>query len=63
MAYMGGTTSGSGWALLWFLLGFTILGTAAIGGGVLSLIAGVVVIGISLGMFKVVRAKEEACDL
>ena len=60
MAYMGGTTKESGWALLWFLLGFTILGTAATGGGVLSLIAGFVVIGVSLGMFKVVRAKEEA---
>ena len=60
MAYMGGTTKESGWALLWFLVGFTVLGTAATGGGVLSLIAGFIVIGMSLGMFKAVRVKEEA---
>ena len=57
---MGGTTKESGWALFWFLLGFTILGTAAAGGGVISLIAGIVVIGMSFMMFKAVRAKEEA---
>ncbi len=57
---MGGTTKGSGWALFWFLLGFTILGTAAAGGGIISLIAGIVVIGMSFVMFKAVRATEEA---
>jgi len=57
---MGGTTKESGWALLWFLLGFIILGTAATGGGALSLIAGFVVIGVSFGMFKAIRVKEEA---
>lgn len=56
---MGGTTKESGWALFWFLLGFTILGTAAAGTGTLGLIAGLVVIAISFVMFKAVRAKEE----
>ena len=59
MAYMGGTTKGSGWALFVFLLGFTILSTAAAGGGVISLTAGIAVIGASLAMFKAVRVKEE----
>ena len=57
---MGGTTKESGWALFWFLLGFTILGTAAAGGGIISLIAGIVVIGMSFTMFKAIRVKEEA---
>lgn len=57
---MGGTTKGSGWALFWFLLGFTILGTAAIGGGVISFIAGLVMIGASFAQFKAIRATEEA---
>ena len=57
---MGGTTKESGWALFWFLLGFTILGTGGAGGGVLSLIVGIVVIGMSFGMFKATRVKEEA---
>ncbi len=56
---MGGTTKESGWALFWFLLGFTILGTAFAGGGMISLIAGIVVMGMSFMMFKAVRAKEE----
>jgi len=60
MAYIGGTTKESGWALFLFLLGFTILGTVATGGGILSLIAGFIVIAISLGIFKAVRVKEEA---
>jgi hypothetical protein len=60
MGYMGGTTKESGWALLWFLTGFIILGTAATGGGALSLIIGFIVIGVSLLMFKTVRIKEEA---
>ena len=41
-----------------FLAGFTILGTMAIGGGLLSLIAGVVVHFISVGLFKAAREKE-----
>ncbi len=53
-----GTTKSSGWALFWFLIGFTILGTAAAGGGLLSLIAGAVVIVFSAVLFKAARAKE-----
>ena len=55
-----GTTKMSGWALFWFLLGFTILGTAAIGGGILSLGAGAAVIVYSAVLFGAARAKEEA---
>ena len=54
----GGTTKLSGWAVFWFLAGFTILGTAPIGGGIVSLIAGAVVLFISAGLFKAARAKE-----
>ena len=57
---MGGTTKESGWALFWFLLGFIILGTAAAGGGTISFVAGIAVIGMSFAKFKAVRAKEEA---
>ena len=60
MANMGGTTRGSGWAMLLFLSGFTVLGTTAIGGGVVSLIAGVALLVISFGVFKAVRAEEGA---
>ena len=56
---MNGTTKASGWALFWFLLGFTILGTSGIGGGVLSLIAGSVILVISAGLFKAARKLEE----
>ena len=55
-----GTTATSGWALFWFLLGFTVLGTAAIGGGILSVIAGVGIIAFSAALFKSARVKEEA---
>ena len=54
-----GTTSTSGWALLWFLLGFTTLGTAGIGGGILSVLGGTALIGISCLLFTSARAKEE----
>ena len=54
-----GTTSTSGWALLWFLLGFTTLGTTGIGGGILSWLGGAVFIGISCLLFTAARAKEE----
>ncbi len=57
---MGGTTKGSGWALFWFLLGFTIFGTAAAGGGVLGFVMGLAMMGMSFAQFKAVRAKEEA---
>ena len=53
-----GTTATSGWALFWFLLGFTILGTAGAGGGILSVLAGAAVIVLSSVLFKAARAKE-----
>lgn len=53
-----GTTKTSGWAVFWFLLGFTILGTAAAGGGTLSLLAGAAVLIASGFLFKAARAKE-----
>ena len=54
-----GTTSVSGWAMLWFLLGFTILGTAGTGAGFLGLLAGAALIVFSGFLFKAARAKEE----
>ena len=57
---MGGTTKESGWALFWFLLGFTILGSGFAGTGALGLIAGIALIGMSFMMFKAIRVKEEA---
>jgi hypothetical protein len=41
-------------------LGFTILGTSAIGGGIVSLGAGLALIALSFGQFKAARAKEGA---
>ena len=55
-----GTTSTSGWAFFWFMLGFTVLGTAAIGGGFISLLVGAGLIIYSGILFKAARAKEEA---
>ncbi len=54
-----GTTATSGWAVFWFLLGFTILGTVGIGGGALGLLAGTAVIVFSAVLFKAARAREE----
>jgi hypothetical protein len=54
-----GTTSTSGWALFWFLLGFTILGTSAIGGGIVSFLVGAALLAFSAVQFKQARAKEE----
>ena len=54
----GGTTKTSGWAVFWFLAGFTILGLSAIGGGVLALIAGAVMLVYSAVLFKSARQKE-----
>ena len=56
---MNGTTKASGWALFWFLLGFTILGIAAAGGGAITLIAGAAVLLMSAGLFKTARKAEE----
>ena len=55
-----GTTSTSGWAVLWFLLGFIILGTAGTGGGWLSILAGTALIVMSSALFKAARVKEES---
>ena len=57
---MMGTTSTSGWAVFLFILGFTVLGTAAIGTGILGFMAGIAIIVGSGVMFKAARAKEEA---
>ncbi len=57
---MGGTTKDSGWALFWFLLGFTIFGSAAAGGGVISFCAGFVLMAMSFAKFKAIRVKEGA---
>ncbi len=54
----GGTTKLSGLALFLFLMGFTILGLTAIGGGVLSLITGAAVWVLSAILFKAARQKE-----
>ncbi len=55
-----GTTATSGWAVFWFLLGFTILGTVGVGGGVLSLLGGVALIVLSAVLFQSARPKEES---
>lgn len=55
-----GTTSTSGWATFWFILGFTVLGTSAVGAGVMGLLGGGALIGYSVYLFKVARTKEEA---
>ena len=55
-----GTTSTSGWALCWFLLGFTALGTSAAGGGRFGFLLGAAMIALSCALFKSARAKEES---
>lgn len=55
-----GTTSSSGWAVFLFLLGFTVLGTSAIGGGILSIAGSAVLLGGSCYLFKQARIKEAA---
>jgi hypothetical protein len=54
-----GTTKTSGWALFWFLTGFMIIWTPAVGGGLLGFIAGAAMIGYSAVLFKSIRPKEE----
>ena len=53
-----GTTATSGWALFWFLLGFTLLGTVGIGWGPVGLLGGGM-IAWSCVLFRAARAKEE----
>jgi hypothetical protein len=55
-----GTTSTSGWAVFTFLVGFTVLGTSAIGGGAISVVGGLAILGISCVLFKQAKIKEEA---
>ncbi len=55
---MDGTTKYSGIALAVFLLGFAILGTAAVGGGLMSLIGGGALLVVSAVVFKSARIKE-----
>jgi hypothetical protein len=55
-----GTTSTSGWALFWFLTGFTVLGTTPIGGGIFSFLGGVAILVYSGVLFRAARVKEEA---
>ena len=54
-----GTTKTSGWAVFWFLTGFMIIWTPAVGAGALGFIAGAAMIGYSAVLFKSARAKEE----
>ena len=53
-----GTTSTSGWAVFWFLLGFTVLGTAAVGGGIASVGGGIALLVFSGVVFRAARVKE-----
>ena len=55
-----GTTSTTGWAVFWFLLGFTVLGTSQVGGGWLSTLAGLAILGLSCVVFQSARTKEDA---
>ncbi len=57
---MGGTTKYSGIALALFLLAFTIIGTAAVGGGLISILAGSAIAIVSAMVFKSARVKEAA---
>lgn len=54
-----GTTATSGWAVLWFLVGFTVLGAAAAGAGTLGLLGGIAILVWSSVLFRAARAKEE----
>ena len=54
-----GTTSTSGWAFFWFLLGFAALGGLGIGGGALAGFGGIALIVVSAVLFRSARAKEE----
>jgi hypothetical protein len=54
-----GTTKTSGWAVFWFLTGFMIIWTPAVGAGALGLIAGAAMIGYSAVLFNSAKAKEE----
>ena len=55
-----GTTSTSGWAVCWFLLGFTALGTAATGAGFFGFLIGAAMLALACALFKAARAKEDS---
>ena len=55
-----GTTSTSGWAVCWFLLGFTALGTSAAGGGIWGFAIGAAMMVLSCALFKAARIKEDS---
>lgn len=54
-----GTTKTSGWALFWFLTGFMIIWTPAVGAGALGFLAGAAMIAYASYLFISARAKEE----
>ena len=54
-----GTTKTSGWALFWFLLGFTVVFTPTVGAGILGFAGGAAMLAYSAYLFKTVRPQEE----
>ena len=55
-----GTTSTSGWAVSWSMLGLIVLGTAGTGGGLLSWLGGGAFLVIAAVTFRAARVKEGA---
>lgn len=53
-----GTTKTSGWAMFWFLLGFTLLFVPTIGPAYVGFV-GAAFLALSAYMFKAVRPQEE----
>ena len=53
-----GTTKTSGWAVFWFLTGFMIIFTPAVGAGALGFIAGAAMLAYSAVLFKTAKSKE-----
>ncbi len=52
-----GTTSTSGWAVLLFFLGFTLLGTLMVGGGI-AVLLGIALIVVSIVLFQKAKLLE-----
>jgi hypothetical protein len=53
-----GTTRTSGWAVFWFLLGFTLIVTPTVGGGILGFAAGAASLAYSVVLFQAAKKKE-----
>jgi hypothetical protein len=53
-----GTTRTSGWAVFWFLLGFTLIVTPTVGGGLLGFLAGAAMLAYSAVLFQAAKKKE-----